>query len=476
MPNTFFFENSPLIVPLLSAISDPVVGIDLESVVRLCNEALCAVLGREQGDILGRPVDDVLAGSRLMQEVRGGQPEKWRKFAVNGRSFLVNRSPLAVDGRMVGALATLHEISELEQMSAELNRLRDELGAVGNLKNRCEAELKEVKQRTLYQGEIIVRSAPMRRVLDLSSRLSAVDSTVLIHGESGVGKEVIAEYIHHNSQRKDKAFIKINCTAIPETLLESELFGYVRGAFTGASREGRPGLFEAAHGGTLLLDEVGDLPMSLQVKLLRVIQERQTRRVGDNTPRFVDVRLIAATNHDLVSLVERKLFREDLYYRLNVVPLHVPPLRERKEDIIFMVQSFLRNFCKRHKREKNLHPAVIPCLLDHHWPGNVRELANMMERLVVTSPGPVITLQDLPSFLRGQNPLPASQPSFEGRTLKGILDNVEASVLREALARYKSTRKAAEALGIDQSSVVRKAKRLGLTLSRSLVDPANGSG
>ncbi|MDR3176680.1 MAG: sigma 54-interacting transcriptional regulator [Desulfovibrio sp.] len=591
MSDTFLFENSSLIAPLLSAISEPVVGIDPGGVIRLCNEAMLDVLGKEQEEILGRPVGEVIEGSRLMQVIRGGQPERWRKFAVNGHSFLVNRAPLVVDGRTVGALATLHEISDLEQISAELksvrelkeelegiiesafdgiyvtdaegvtlrvnngylritglrkedvigysmfdlvankvfdssatikvletgksatliqkinngatvmvsgnplrsasgtitrvvttvrdltelNRLRDELGIVGNLKNRCEAELKELKQKNLHQGEIIVRSAPMQSVLDLSSRLSTVDSTVLIHGESGVGKELIAEYIHHNSQRKDKPFIKINCTAIPETLLESELFGYVRGAFTGANKEGRPGLFEAADGGTLLLDEVGDLPMPLQVKLLRVIQERQTRRIGDNTPRFVDVRLIAATNHDLTSLVERKLFREDLYYRLNVVPIHVPPLRERKEDIIFMVQSFLKNFCKRHKREKSLHPAVMPCLLDHPWPGNVRELANMVERLVVTSPGPVITLQDLPPFLRRQHPQPVMARPLEGETLKDILENVEAEILRDALARYRSTRKAARALGIDQSSVVRKARRLGLSLRRSLPDPENDS-
>lgn len=577
-----FLPVTPVIEAILEAVPDPTIGIDRAGMVRLINGAMADLLAGDKASVLGRALVDVIEGSQLMQVVTSGKPERWRKLAMRGRSFLVNSSPLTVGGTLVGALASLHEISELEQISSELmsvrtlteelegiiesaldgiyvtdgrgvtlrvnksyehitgldrsevighsmeelvqkkvfdqstsirvletgkpatliqkirngatvmvsgnplrdaagnitrvvttvrdltelNRLRDELNTVGDLKTRYEDELRQLKRKTPSGDDIIIHSASMEAVFDLSSRLSTVDSTVLIQGESGVGKEVVAEFIHHNSPRRDKPFIKINCTAIPEQLLESELFGYVRGAFTGANKEGKPGLFEAADSGTLLLDEIGDLPPTLQVKLLRVIQDRQTRRIGDNTPRFVDVRLLVATNHNLAELVEKKLFREDLYYRLNVVPIYVPPLRERKEDVLFMIQAFLRKFCARHKKVKELHPTLMPRLLDYSWPGNVRELENIMERLVVTSPGTVITLGDLPPFLRGQEGAGTSSLAISGKTLKDILEEVEEKALREAITRHKTTRRAAEALGIDQSSVVRKARKLGLVLKR----------
>ncbi|SBV99247.1 PAS domain S-box [uncultured delta proteobacterium] len=573
---------SPIIESILAAISSPILGVDRLGAVRLCNEAMAELLRSPKNAVIGKPLAEVIEGTQLMQVVETGHGEKWQKFSYRGRSFLVNRSPLLVRGEVVGALASLHEISELEQISSELmsvrllteelegiidsafdgiyvtdskgvtlrinksyeritglkreevvghsmyelvknkvfdqstsvrvletgepatliqkirngatvmvsgnplrdangnivrvvttvrdltelNRLRDELNAVGNLKTRYEDELRQLKRKTLRGDDIIVHSAAMEAVFDLSSRLSSVDSTVLIQGESGVGKEVVAEFIHSNSPRKDKAFVRINCAAIPEQLLESELFGYVRGAFTGANKEGKIGLFEAADGGTLLLDEIGDLPATLQVKLLRVIQDRQTRRIGDNIPRYIDVRLIAATNHNLVEMVRKKQFREDLYYRLNVVPIQVPPLRERKEDILFMVQAFLKKFCERHHRSKELDPALMPRLIDYSWPGNVRELENIMERLVVTSPGSVIGVEDLPPFLRNVESSGAAPLALTGKTLKDILDEVEATVLRDALARHKTTRRAAEVLGIDQSSVVRKARKLGLALRK----------
>ena len=574
--------ESPIIESILAAISNPVIGIDRAGSVRLCNEAMAELLRSPKDAVIGKPLGEVIRGTRLLQVVESGQGDKWQKFSYCGRSFLVNRSPLLVRGAVVGALAGLHEVSELEQVSSELlsvrllteelegiiesafdgiyvtdgkgmtvrvnksyeritglkreevvglsmyelvknkvfdqsisirvletgepatliqtirngatvmvsgnplrdaegkivyvvttvrdltelNRLRDELNAVGSLKNRYEDELRQLKRKGLHGDDIVVHSSAMEAVFDLSLRLSSVDSTVLIQGESGVGKEVVAEFIHSNSPRKDKPFVSINCAAIPEQLLESELFGYVHGAFTGANKEGKPGLFEAADGGTLLLDEIGDLPATLQVKLLRVIQDRQTRRIGDNTPRYIDVRLIAATNHNLAEMVRRKLFREDLYYRLNVVPIQVPPLRERKEDILFMVQAFLKKLCKRHSRFKELDPALMPRLLDYSWPGNVRELENIMERLVVTSPGSVIGVEDLPPFLRNVEHSGAAPLALSGKTLKDILDEVEATVLRDALARYKTTRRVAESLGIDQSSVVRKARKLGMVLRK----------
>ncbi len=242
--------------------------------------------------------------------------------------------------------------------------------------------------------------------------------------------------------------------------MESELFGYTRGAFTGANREGKVGIFEAANHGTLLLDEVGELPKSLQVKLLRVLQEKTVRRIGDTTPRPVDIRILASTNRDLAAMVEAGDFREDLYYRLNVVPIHIPPLRERKEDIFPLVQTFLEKFSKRYHTEKSLHPKVMPALLEYPWPGNVRELENMVERLVVTSPGRIINLSDLPDDLFQKvklAPLP-----MQGKKLKDLIDDYEATILRHYFSEYGTTREVATALGIHQSNVVRKLQRLNL--------------
>jgi PAS domain S-box-containing protein len=578
-------ESSPAINNILSAIPNPIIGIDLRGIVRLCNEALLELLSRERSQVLGKFIGDCIPGSRLSTILQTGQEETWRRFSVDGRAFLVSRAPLYMEKRMVGALASLQEVSQLDQISSELNsvrllmeelegiiesafdgiyvtdgqgvtlrinesyqritglkrhevigysmrelverkvfdqsvtinvlesgqpcsviqtisngttsnsatvlasanplydstgkifrvvtavrdltelnRLRDELSQADHLKNQYREELQKLRQTASGSMEIIAQSLSMRNTLDLASRVSSVDSTVLILGESGAGKEVIASFIHEHSRRSDKPFIKINCTAIPEQLLESELFGYVRGAFTGASKEGKAGLFEAADGGTLLLDEIGDLPMGLQVKLLRVIQEKRTRRIGSNAPCEVDVRLLAATNRDLAELVEQKLFREDLYYRLNVVPIQVPPLRERKEDILVMVRAFLQKYCERHSLRRELHPTVIPGLLDYCWPGNVRELENMMERLVVTAPGAIITLKDVPAFLRRQEPLPPGGMAFQSDTLKGMLENAEAAILKDAFARYRTTRNVAKALAVNQSTVVRKARIHGLKL------------
>ena len=225
----------------------------------------------------------------------------------------------------------------------------------------------------------------MEDTIKLSLRIAAVNTTVLILGESGVGKGLIARFIHENSLRNKGPFIKINCGSIPESLLESELFGYETGAFTGAKREGKPGLVELAHKGTLLLDEIADLPLNLQVKLLQVIQERELTRIGGTKPIRIDIRIIASTNKDIRKMVKQGEFREDLYYRLNVIPITIPPLRERKEDIELLIDFFISHYNKKHNKSISLQEDVIEALLQYCWPGNVRELENLMERLVVTS-------------------------------------------------------------------------------------------
>jgi transcriptional regulator with PAS, ATPase and Fis domain len=288
-----------------------------------------------------------------------------------------------------------------------------------------------------------------------------VDSTVLLIGDSGVGKEVLAKHIHNNSVRKDGPFIKINCGAIPETLLESELFGYERGAFTGASKEGKPGLFEMAHNGTLLLDEIGDLPLSLQVKLLRALQDREICRIGSTKTLSVNVRILAATNRNLAEMVQQGTFREDLFFRLNVVPVQIPPLRDRRPDIIPLLYHFCNKYYKKYNIRKQFSPEVLEEFYEYNWPGNIRELENIVERLVVTAPETMITPAHLPEGFRKVTKSSAAKIVVQGvMPYKEALLEMENALIGEALKLYGSTYKAAKVLGIDQSTVIRKLQKI----------------
>ena len=446
---------------IIEASSDGIYVTDAQGRTIRLNRAYERITGLKREDLLGYTMQEivdmnVVDYSVTIDVLRTGKPATLIQTLHTGVTLMATGIPLhGPDGNLRLVVTTARDLTEL-------NRLRDELNLVGSLKDQYAEELRELKQVLHTRQNVIVRSASMQTLADLAVRLGTVNSTVLIHGESGVGKEVIAELIHTNSPRRDKPFIKINCTDIPETLLESELFGYSGGAFTGANKEGKAGLFEAAQGGTLLLDEIGDLPLQLQVKLLRVLQEKQTRRIGETAPRDIDVRLLAATNQNLAEMVAQKRFREDLYYRLNVVPIYVPPLRERKEDLVLMAHTFLHRFCTLHSEPKEFHPSIMPLLLSHHWPGNVRELENVVEYMVVTSQTRVITPVHLPPSLRTLQAQPQAVVPQEGDSLKGMLHKVEAAILRDAFARHKTTRAVAKALRIGQSSVVRKAKLLGI--------------
>ena len=312
--------------------------------------------------------------------------------------------------------------------------------------------------------EVVAESRAMRNLLDLVMRVSKVDSTVLLEGESGVGKDVLARVIHSLSSRHRGPFVAVNCGAIPENLLESEFFGYEKGAFTGAGREGKPGLFEQAHGGVLFLDEVGELPLALQVKLLKVIQDQKCQRLGGTRPVETDVRILAATNRRLRDLVAQGSFRQDLFYRLYVVPIHVPPLRERREDILPLALMFLRHFNQKYEVSRTLGHELLRVLEAYSWPGNVRELRNVVERLVVTADSEILEPRHLPESI-----CPSREISQNSVCLDGVMDlklakeKVEREMIAHALATSANTREAARLLGIDHSTVVRKAQRYGLT-------------
>ncbi len=296
-------------------------------------------------------------------------------------------------------------------------------------------------------------------MIGLASKVAEVDSTVLITGESGVGKEVLASYIHANSKRSDKPFIKINCGAIPVTLLESEFFGYEKGAFTGASKEGKTGIFELAHNGTLFLDEIGEIPLPLQVKLLRVLQENEFLRVGGTKLIKVNVRIIGATNKDLEQEIKKGNFREDLFYRLNVVPIHIPSLRKRKEDILPLTLFFLKQFNEKYHKNKSISHEVIESFQNYNWAGNIRELQNIIERLVVLADSDHIDIADLPSIFRRHN-VSEAITIHKIMPLKQAISFVEKQLITMAKEKYSTTSKIAEVLGVDQSTISRKINKI----------------
>jgi transcriptional regulator with GAF, ATPase, and Fis domain len=313
----------------------------------------------------------------------------------------------------------------------------------------------------------------MREVFDLIDKIADTESTVIIYGESGTGKERAAKTIHQHSSRREKPFVPVNCAAIPATLLESELFGHEKGAFTGA-HAARAGRFELADTGTIFLDEVGELHPQLQVKLLRVLQEREFERVGGSKTLSVDVRVLAATNRDLEKATRDGSFREDLFYRLNVIPLHMPPLRQRHDDIPLLVDHFVARFSRRKKRDAlGVDPEAMECLLRYPWPGNVRELENLIERLVILTDGDTIAAENLPERFRTPGAVPppeagAAAPGdipATGVDLNAVLDAIERDFIVKALKRSGGVKsRAAQLLGLNRTTLIEKIKKKGITL------------
>jgi two-component system, NtrC family, response regulator AtoC len=316
-------------------------------------------------------------------------------------------------------------------------------------------------------NNIIGTGRAMHRIFELVDTIAGLNSTVLIQGETGTGKELIAKAIHFNSQRKDQKMVSINCGAIPENLLESELFGHVKGAFTGAVAT-RIGRFEQANGGTIFLDEIGNMPVSLQVKLLRVLQEREFERVGGNSTVKIDVRIVAATSSNLEQMVKDGTFREDLFYRLNVIPINLPPMRERREDIPLLVQKFVEHFSETHKLErKTVSPQVMKALMAYDWPGNVRQLENLVERMVaLTGNRPAILPTDLPAEIINREALnfaPFIEIPEEGINFQNVVTDMERELILQSLRKTNGNKKlAAKLLNLKRTTLIEKIKRIGL--------------
>jgi transcriptional regulator with PAS, ATPase and Fis domain len=358
------------------------------------------------------------------------------------------------DGNIVRVVTILRDLTELLKLKEKLDQAEIE-------KKKYLSELKHIKKNQ-QQGNLLSKSTSMEMIKDLIRSVAKTDATILITGETGVGKEVIAREIYRNSSRSKGPYVKINCAAIPESLLESELFGYEKGAFTGAQSKEKLGLFEIAHNGTILLDEIGEMPMKLQTKLLRVLQEREIKRIGGVNPIKIDVRVIAATNQNLSEQIKKGEFREDLFYRLNVIPINISALRERREDISLLACSFLDKFNKKYNKSKELEMAAIQILEGYSWPGNVRELENVVERLTIIGDETFINKEKIINILGKENVPSTFVSNDENYNLKEALENVERQIIEKALKKYKSTYKAAEVLGITQSTVFRKAKAYGI--------------
>lgn len=382
---------------------------------------------------------------------------------VPGKTISVTSTPVFDDnGEIRFVVTNVRDMTELMKLKQQLEKAQE----------MEQLFYKHLELMNQPNGGPIAVDNKMKKLVALALKVSLVDVPILITGESGVGKEVMARYIHENSNRSSGPFIAVNCGAIPEQLLESEFFGYVPGAFTGASKKGKEGLFEAAHGGTLFLDEIGDLPFNLQVKLLRTLDSGEITKVGANTPTPVDFRLLTATNRDLTAMVADHLFREDLYYRLNVINLHIPPLRERPNDIRPLTMFFLNNCNQRFGQNKQVTPEVIKALEAYTWPGNVRQLKNAIERMVVLSTGEFLDLSSL-SYCEGYQSQIDTDPSDAVTVNRFVpiplaVEEVEKKLLREAMKEHSSSRQIAKATGINQTTVLRKIKKYGLEYEASV--------
>jgi len=440
---------------IIESLDDGIVVADRSGFILKANHAYQQMTGITAEEFVGKHVRDLVKQGYIGRSVTEMVVERNSPVTIvdvrNSKELLLTGNPVYNDkGELVRVVTAIRDVTQL-------NSLKEQLAETEEIKNRYYLELEHLRSQQPFR-KIITNNPEMRQKLDLAFHVAHVDSTVLILGESGVGKELIAQLIHRASKRSKEPFIKINCGAIPTNLLESEFFGYEPGAFTGALREGKPGLFELAQGGTLFLDEVGEIPLDLQVKILRTLQDKEITRVGGKKNINLDVRIVAATNRDLEKMMQENTFREDLYYRLNVVPIVLPPLRNRKEDILPLINDFLAKFQLQYGYQKWIHPDVMERLLNYDWPGNIRELENTIERLVVTSRGECI----LPENLAGI-PAASADPGKQLKTsLKRTLESSEKKIIADVYRNVKSTRKAAVLLGISQSSLVKKLNKYSI--------------
>lgn len=444
---------------ILDSAYEGIVVVDENGIITMFNDAYCRFLNVRKEDMVGRHVTDVIENTRMHIVVKTGQPEIRQIQHIQGHDMICDRIPIKKDGKIIGAVGKVlfRDVSEVDELLKQTEQLKEQL-------KYYKKEL-ENERKTRYSLENIIGESPvMANLKELVKKVAKSPSTVLIRGESGTGKELLAHAIHNLSPRRSCPFVKVNCAAVPENLLESELFGYEEGAFTGAKKGGKPGKFEQAHGGTIFLDEIGDMPLKMQVKILRVLQEKEVERLGSTKTINVDVRVVAATNRNLERLINERKFREDLFYRLNVVNLEIPPLRERKEDIPLLADFLVKKLCKSLGiGEKNISQSTYNVLLRYKWPGNVRELENALERALNVIDSDIIQPEHLPYYIR-QSGNSLKDGVFN---LKSIVEETEKETIKRALnAAGGSSLEAAKLLGISKSTFYDKLAKYGIKCFR----------
>mgnify|MGYP001236400636 CR=1 FL=1 len=439
---------------VLDDIHDAVVVADKDGVILHASESFSRWSGVDGQDIIGKNVYQMEAEGVFIPSATARVIKEKRKVTILQRNKF-NRELVVTAVPVFGKDGEIDKIVSFSRDITDFLQLKDQYAILEGKIKRYQAEIDELKSKNLDFPNVIGRSQPIQELLKQINKVASTDASILLTGETGVGKSMFAKIIHSRSSRSKGPFIDINCGAIPENLLESELFGYESGAFTGAKSKGKIGLIELAQDGTLFLDEIAELPYNLQAKLLKVLEEKTFIRLGGTNKIKINFRLISATNQNIKDMISKKLFREDLYYRLNVVSMNIPPLRERRDDLFPMIMHFVEAFNKLYDKAKSLSPSVLDLLLAYDWPGNVRELENVIERLIVTTEGDLITEEQLPANIKN-----GSTRLFNtGGTLREVLQNTEKYMVVEAYNRYKTTVAVAKALGISQPSAARKIKK-----------------
>lgn len=413
------------------------------------NKAYEKLTGISREKLIGKNMHDlekegIVSKSATLIVIKKREAVTLEQWINNKKKLLVTANPFfGDDGEIEMVVTNVRDVTDLEILKQEITKSQEIVN--------------QIKKKFLHDEDIVFNDPKSRLVIETANRIARKSTTVMITGETGTGKEVIAKYIHNNSLRKDEAFISVNCGAIPDQLLESELFGYEKGAFTGANANGKTGIFEIADKGTLFLDEIGELPLTMQVKLLRVLQEEEVQRIGAVKPKKIDLRIIVATNRNLKEMIEKGTFREDLYYRLNIVPIRISPLRERKEDIVPLSINFLKKLNEKYEDSKIFSPEVLDTFGIYDWPGNVRQLKNIVERCFVMTDGNKINNDFLPIEIKELEY--NIKRNIKVMNMKEAVAQLESELIAKAFEEYGNVRDAAKRLGIDASTFVRKRQK-----------------
>lgn len=447
------------LLAILESLHDAVIVVSKDYTVIYVNKAYTEHFSVPKEKIEGKKLDEIEETSRILEVIRSGEPllNDYSYVHSLGKHVCANMTPLIDNGEMIGVVTIMKDISEVTQLEKELDKYIEYSNELR----------KQLEQKNFFLLKSVVPK--MKTAVSLSKKVAETTATILLNGESGVGKEVFARAIHEASKRHDKPFVAINIASIPDSLFESELFGHEEGAFTGSKKGGKKGLFEAAHGGTLFLDEIGEMSLNAQAKLLRVIQEREYLKVGGTKALPLDVRIICATHRNLNEEIKKGNFREDLFYRINVVPIEIPPLRERIADIPFLIDNILRDLSVKYMKHVAIDDDVIDVLKRYDWPGNVRELTNVIEQMIAVCTDSYFKVEDIPARIRERNRFNEKENFFENfeptsrfnldKGLQELLEKTEREAIMEVVKKSRTRSEAIKTLGISRKAFYAKLKK-----------------